>query len=197
MMLSAWHLGSPLRAWRAVLNVRHSWLSREVGLVFAFLVLCCLSFWTFPHSQGWVWSAALVGMAALFAVDRVYQVALQAGPSNFHSAHVLFNGLYLTGLMSGCWPLALAAGVLKGILYLRRKGLVDQRGRGLRLLLSALRVAVGFGVPALVFGSGTAVVAAILGDLVDRCEYYDELDITTPASTMVEDLRSCFEATPH
>jgi Fe-S-cluster-containing dehydrogenase component len=185
MTLSAWHLGRPDRAWRALLNLRRSWLSREIALVAAFLGLCAWSLLRLPVSPTLAWAAACTGLAALFAVDRVYQVATKVGPLNFHSAHALFNGLYLAGILAGWWPLALVAGVLKLGLYLNRKAHFLFQGRGARPWLSLARVVLGFGVPAVAFGSGFGALGAVLGDLLDRCEYYDELEIPTPAACMV------------
>ena len=129
-------------------------------------------------------------MAALYAVDRVYQVAVQVGALNFHSAHVLFNGLYLAGILTGFWPLALAMGLLKLALYLFRKDHFRRLGRGTRRPLSLLRLVFGFGIPALIFGSPWGVAAAVLGDLVDRCEYYEELDVPSPARAIHEQMEA-------
>jgi Fe-S-cluster-containing dehydrogenase component len=190
LSLSAWHLGRPERGWRALRNLRRSWLSREVALVMAFLALAGLGLIGFPQDRALAWAAVAVGFAALFAVDRVYQVAIQAGPGNFHSAHTLFNGLYLTGLLCSAWPLALAAGGLKAALYLNRKAHFRRQGRGVRPWLSALRLALGFALPALAFGGAWAVLGAILGDLADRWEYYGELAIPTPELALGEELKA-------
>ena len=189
LALSTWHLGKPFRAWRALVNLRRSWVSREVALVLAFLALTGLSLRS-PGDPVLAWAAAAAGFAALFAVDRVYQVAVQAGPLGLHSAHVLFNGLYLAGILAGYWPLALGAGAVKAALYLGRKAHFRRTGRSGRLIFSLLRLLVGFGLPALAFGSRAAVAGAILGDLLDRCEYYGELEIPSPGLRMAQDLAS-------
>ena len=181
MLLSALHLGRPGRAWRAVLNVRHSWLSREIVLASAFMALCAGVFAGLAPA----WAAAAAGFASLFAVDRVYRVAVKVPPWNLHSAHALLNGLYLAGLLARWWPLAAAAGALKAGLYLVRKGHAARTGEPLRPLLSLIRLALGFGVPALA-PPVWAVLGALAGDLVDRCEYYCELEIPTPAAGMNE-----------
>jgi Fe-S-cluster-containing dehydrogenase component len=177
MALSAAHLGRPARAWRALLNVRRSWLSRELALASAFLGLSVLAFVGLAPA----WAAAAAGFAALFAVDRVYQVAVKVPPLNFHSAHALFNGLYLAGILGGWWPLALGAGIVKLFLYAFRKVHFARRGRPLRPAWSLLRVAAGFLCPMALPGTPWAALGAVAGDLVDRCEYYDELEIPGPA----------------
>ena len=188
LSLSAWHLGRPDRAWRAMANLGRSWLSREIALVALFVATSALSLLLLPQSRILGWGVAATGLAALFAVDRVYQVAVRVGALNYHSAHVLFNGLYLLGLLAGWWPLALAAGALKLALYLIRKAHFQRQGRGVRRLLSGARLLLGFAVPALAFGTGLGVAAALLGDLLDRCEYYGELEVPTPAGALAEQL---------
>jgi DMSO reductase anchor subunit len=65
---STFHLGRPLRGWRAVAMWRTSWLSREVIVLPAFIALCAL--WWLALRQGWdrPWLplAALVLAAALW-----------------------------------------------------------------------------------------------------------------------------------
>ncbi len=183
------HLGRPGRAWRAVSNLRRSWLSREVALAAGFLALTAMGA-VHPHARGLAWAAAAAGFAALFAADRVYQVALRTSRLDFHSAQTLFNGLYLTGLLAGYWPLALAAGALKAWLYLDRKACFRRRGRRVRPLFSLMRIALGFVLPALAFGGAGAALAAVLGDLADRWEFYGELAFPSPGRQMARDLAS-------
>jgi hypothetical protein len=186
--LGAWHLGRPDRGWRALGNLRRSWLSREAALVLVFLGLAALSLAGFPRERALAWAAAAAGFAALFAADRVCQVVTRTGPLNLHSAQCLLNGLYLAGLLAGYGPLALGAGLLKAALYLQRKAHFRRRGRGARPLLSLARVVLGFAVPALVFGTGLAVLGAILGDLADRWEYYGELELPAPGLGLVREV---------
>jgi Fe-S-cluster-containing dehydrogenase component len=180
LSLSALHLGRPLRAWRALLNLRTSWLSREILAILAFLGLGGL---------GHEWAALVAGLGALFTVDRIYRVALRCGPWNLHSAHTLFNGLYLLGLWAGLPLLWIPTGLLKLGLYLHRKAQAPSSGRR---VWSLLRLALGFGIPALgqELGTPVLVAAAALGDLIDRCEYYVDLVLPSPGRDLVAALRT-------
>jgi hypothetical protein len=183
MGLSAWHLGHPGRAWRAVLNVGRSWLSREIVLASLFLGLIAAQAVGWGESRSLGWAAVGTGFAALFVVDRVYRVALRTGPWNLHSAHALLNAVYLFGWLAPFRSVAVAAGVLKFLLYLHRK-----RGRPSGMTISAVRILAGFLAPWFLPGP-MAAASALAGDLVDRCEYYDELEIPTPEGQMARDLR--------
>jgi Fe-S-cluster-containing dehydrogenase component len=188
LALSTAHLGRPERAWRALLHLRTSWLSREVVAVSAFLGLGAVSLLGVPALGA---LAAVVGFTALFTIDRLYRVALRVGPWNLHSAHTLFNGLYLLGLLACSWPLVLGMGFLKAALYLHRKRHFAAMGKPVRPWVSALRVGLGFLGPLLVAPSHPmlAALGAVLGDLVDRGEYYDELELPTPQLQLVESMR--------
>ena len=89
-------------------------------------------------------------------------------------------------------PLALAMGLMKGFLYLHRKRHFAQQGRSIRPLVGALRLAVGMLGPALLLTTHPLVAAgmALLGDLVDRAEYYDELEVPTPQGELLRELRA-------
>ena len=191
MALATAHLGRPDRAWRAVLNLRGSWLSREILLTSTFLGLGGLVLLAPGLPVGLAWAAGAAGFGSLFAIDRIYRVALKTGPWNLHSAHVLFNGLYLLALLVRNWPLAGAVGLLKLGLYLHRRRHFAQRGRPVRHAVGHLRVLVGFLAPLLLarWVPGLAALAAVLGDLIDRCEYYADLAIPTPLAHLTSEVR--------
>jgi len=192
LALAASHLGRPSRAWRAGLNLATSWLSREVILTSAFLGVGGLHLLGALPGPAWGGLAAMLGFATLFTIDRIYRVALKMGPWNLHSAHVLFNGLYLLGLLAGIWPLALVLGALKLGLFLHRKRHFTRQGRPVRFVAFTLRVVLGFAVPALMvaWSPVMAGLCAALGDLLDRCEYYADLEIPTPVGHLATAFRT-------
>jgi anaerobic dimethyl sulfoxide reductase subunit B len=76
MLASLLHLGRPLRAWRAVANLRTSWLSREIASSVAFLVGWAA--YIGMSAAGWLSPTgrlAVGGVAALAAVVQVYSMA--------------------------------------------------------------------------------------------------------------------------
>lgn len=208
MLLSAAHLGRPLRAWRAIWNLRRSWLSREIALASAFLGLAALALAGGPGgpfrgilggtAPALAWAAAAAGLLALLAVDRLYRVTLTHTVAGLHSAHALLNALYLTGLLADLGFLALGVGGLKVALYVFRKAAFHRGGRPPRMGLSLLRLLLGFAAPAMLAGCAPALAAlgAALGDLVDRSEYYDEMDADSPARDLLRALRVRLSAAP-
>ncbi len=180
LVLSSLHLGKKLRAWRAVLNVRSSWLSREVVLYSTFVGLALVQVFFLPDETRLAAVAAGVGFAALFAIDRVYDVV--RGDRRMHSADVLRTGILLVGLWLGHLPWSAAFAALKLYLYVTRK-----LGDGLtRPAWALLRLGAGFVLPVAMFFLDRerwalwALAGTAVGELVDRCEFYAELRVPTP-----------------
>ena len=81
LLASLFHLGNPLNAWRALANLRSSWLSREI--LFA-LVFSCL--WASVAILEWrqdgksfiqdllTWLAAISGLGLIYCMSRVYML---------------------------------------------------------------------------------------------------------------------------
>ncbi|WMT12808.1 dimethyl sulfoxide reductase anchor subunit family protein [Serratia fonticola] len=77
--LSLLHLGSPFGAYRAVLGLPHSWLSREVIafiLVNISLFLLLAACWLWPQKSAWITALGLVtsvvGIAAILVSAQIY-----------------------------------------------------------------------------------------------------------------------------
>jgi len=192
MLLGGAHLGRKARAWRIVLNVAGSPLSREIvafGL-FAGLGSACL-LWA-PHSRWIALLSVAAGVLALLAIEDVYRYALPPVPRLPHSANVVLTGAFLAAALSSGIPWAGmsagALGIAKALLYAARKVALARRGADWRPAVSALRFGVGLVVPALLAvlsgPHALLVVCVLAGELVDRCELYEELDVMTPRLQM-------------
>jgi Fe-S-cluster-containing dehydrogenase component/DMSO reductase anchor subunit len=201
MAFSTVHLGKKHRAFMAIFNLKTSWLSREILLFLVFLGISFIYLLFLSAYPVIGWTAILIGFLNLFVVDRIYQVAMQVGPANFHSAHTFFNGLYLASILTGNVFIFGGAGLIKVVLYLYRKWLLKKQKRKTRPLISFLRIIFGFVVPIVIFVYnhdfiksnilgiyGLVIIGVIIGEIIDRTEYYDELDIITPRKQMLIDL---------
>jgi Fe-S-cluster-containing dehydrogenase component/DMSO reductase anchor subunit len=67
---SMFHLGRPAHAWKALRNLRRSWLSREVALFAAYAALAVAAVLVPPFTA----VAAVVGAAGVYASGRLYVV---------------------------------------------------------------------------------------------------------------------------
>jgi DMSO reductase iron-sulfur subunit len=182
MVVSALHLGRPSRAWMATRGPRHSWLSREILLYFLFVVLSALQQFGLAPSPHSGWLATAAGLATLFAIDRVYDPLVSRRPVPLHPADTLLTALFLIAVLAGNPHLALFLGTVKLALYLRRPRF--------RAPVGVVRIGCGFLLPSIVWLSGmghgeVAVIALVgVGELIDRCEFYLDLEISTPAGQM-------------
>jgi DMSO reductase anchor subunit len=112
---SVFHLGRPQYAFRAVLGLRHSWLSREIIAFGLFAALACTytglifapEWWPVPSGVDRVlaWSVAVVGAVAVFCSVMIY-ASLRRDFWNFSRTAVRFTVLGVATL----W-LSLAASV--------------------------------------------------------------------------------------
>ncbi len=194
MALSSLHLGQKLRAWRAMLNVRNSWLSREIVGYSAFAGLAALHL-MLPDVKRLAAAAVVVGFAALFAIDRVYDLVLRHERWRPHSADVMLTAPLVVALLLGSWPFALLFMGIKLALYLSRKRRFVRRGWPPRWGLSTLRLAAGFALPCMLgtldpaHWTSWALAGTAVGELVDRGELYMELRVPTPEQHMADSLR--------
>jgi DMSO reductase anchor subunit len=197
MAVSGAHLGRKLRAWRSLLNVAQSWLSREIAFFTLFVVTASVFLLWMPNNSLLGWAAVLIGVAALASIDMVYKFALR--PSLTHSAGAFLTGVFLTGVIAAHPVLVSTAGLAKVFLYTRRKIGFARTGVHVRPVASTLRVGMGFVFPAAVWMMATdapwglAIAGVLFGEFVDRCEFYGELETMTPARQMAWDLERRME----
>lgn len=194
LVLSTLHLGRKRRAWRAILNLRGSWLSREILLVSGFVGLVAAQ-WLFAPGDEWLLRLAVpVGFAALFAIDRVYDVVDGKKAIRVHSADVLGTGVLLTGILVGNLSITAIVALGKLFLYQLRKAEFSQRRRNPRLGWGLLRIVSGFLFPMAMAlldparWTVWALVGTAIGELIDRGEFYLELQVPTPRRQMALDL---------
>lgn len=195
MAMSTLHLGRPSRAWRAMLNWRRSWLSREVLAFPAFLATTSAWAVLAPDEDLLRFGAACMGLVFLVAVDGVYNDMARAWSSKWDQRGTLLSALFLGGLLGGNVWAVLLFGVLRFIGFIdRMKRQFVERPTGREIWWVVGRVVVGFVMPLMLWGaedlpSLAAIVSAIAGELIDRLHFYASLDIVTPRRTMAGHLR--------
>ena len=99
LALSTLHLGRKDRAWRAALNGRCSWLSREVLAVPLFLALSA-AFLLAPAQGSAGALATAAGLVALACVDRVYVVMARERRSRGDDTAALLSAAFLAGVLA-------------------------------------------------------------------------------------------------
>lgn len=207
MLLGAAHLGRKARAWRIVLNVAHSPLSREIAAFSLFAAAGAIHLLLAPSNLLASWTAVGLGLVALVAIEDVYRFTIRPLPSVPHSANVVLTGILLVGVLwgtgAGVSLVALSAtvGIVKVALYVARKRALAIAGTEWRPRWSVLRLGLGIAaVPLLLLDPGAqslAIACVLIGEVIDRGELYEELEVMTPRLQMRRDearLRQAREA---
>ncbi len=177
------HLGRPGLAWKALRNLRRSWLSREVALFALYAGLAALA----VVEPGVAPAAAVVGVAGVYASARLYIVPgrpswdspvtlVSFGATGLAVGPALTGRPVLSAIGAVVAVAALAANVarLAGSRDIARRGTVD-------LLVHRFSAPVGARVAAMVVGAAVALLGGplvlsaalvIVGEVVGRWLFY-------------------------
>ncbi len=195
MGLSLFHLGKKLRAYRAILNITSSWLSREIFSFAAFLGLGLVFLLT---RVSWMGSAALgFGVLSLISGDLVYRFLKRQDGLPVHSAMISITGLLLFGILSGI-PFFIGFSItLKLGLYIFRKIQFRRAGLSSRWISTSIRIiSLVFSLISIVLLDALQLnywiifSLLLLGEVIDRVEFYQEAEVMNPRG----ELHSHFKA---
>jgi Fe-S-cluster-containing dehydrogenase component len=186
---SALHLGRPERAWRAALNWRRSWLSREVIAWGAFLAAAGVALLAAPGDALPAWITAGTGLACLACVDRVYTSIARPSRPRLDDVAAVTSAAFLAGIVARLPAISLPLGVWRLVAFWARsrapRGPADTAGRaGARVGLGVLALLLPWVARAPLAGP-LAVACALAAEAIDRADFYDRLEVVTPGGEMV------------
>ncbi len=190
MAVSALHLGRVSRMWRAVRNLRRSWISREILCFSLFFAFACGLGLGLVRPEFVNWVVVVFGWAALVSMDMVYRVPGQQVGAVPHSAMATLTAALYLGILVGAPLLVTSVAGLKLVLFVARGGM----GRPGRWELGLLRIVAGLLVPVAAMLPGVAIapafvlIAATIGELIDRARFYASLRFLTPDVQIERDL---------
>lgn len=199
MGLSTMHLGRKERAWRAILNWRGSWLSREVIAFPVFLGVTVLWAAFSPDSDAWRMLAVAAGAFLVISVDGVYNAMARAWHSKWDERGAPVSAAFLGALIAGNILIAFLFGAIRFAGFIDRMNMqAKHRRTGAEFFWVVGRVGTGLVLPMLLWGPGAtpsifAIAAALTGELIDRLHFYASLDIVTPRRTMAAVLKTIAE----
>jgi anaerobic dimethyl sulfoxide reductase subunit C (anchor subunit) len=108
LIASLFHLGTPRNAWRALANLRSSWLSREIACAVAFAaslaLLAGLTVWGLSPMarEALIWLTGLVGLALVLSMANAYRLrTIPAWDTELTLASFAMTALTLGGLTVG------------------------------------------------------------------------------------------------
>lgn len=186
LLVSLFHLGKKQRFYRAVLNLKNSWLSREIFFFLLFLVTSVFTVVTGLTAFWLVASGIAMGFLTTFSIDRVYQLQTRTDNRQWHSSQTMLTAMLFVPLfMESFFPFIFVFAI-KLALYIRRKVEFYRMGKNPRWTTTLVRILPGVISPVFVFvfsphtGWMFALFSVALGELIDRIEFYLELDFVSP-----------------
>jgi Fe-S-cluster-containing dehydrogenase component len=187
-IVSTLHLGRPERTWRAVLNWRRSWLSREVIAWPVFLTAVGAALVVAPGLAAPGWPAVAAGFACLACVDQVYVSMARPFRSRPDDVAAVSGAAFVGAVVARVPALFVPLGVWRLVAFCVRRraarGATPGAARtGVRLGLGALALLLPW-TTTIPYSWGLAVGCAIAGEAIDRADVYDRLDVATPAGEM-------------
>lgn len=127
LILPVFHLGKPLKAWRAITNISKSALSREIAALLFFVVISGIALLTGNLLLNSLSFAA--GLVYLVLVDNVYTSVESEDDLRYHPGTVFLTGLTLASLFSGEYMALLFILLVQVVLTVRLAVLSRRRHR--------------------------------------------------------------------
>jgi Fe-S-cluster-containing dehydrogenase component len=176
-LLSMLHLGKKTRAFRSMLNIKNSWLSREIITFSLFLGSLCIDFFFYDIPDILV---IFFGITLLISIDMLYRLASWRWPLKIHSAQTLLIGISLFALLTNWYYMFVFTLSFRLTLYVYRKyeyGKEDWFHSILRIIFP-ISSAIAF------YTSQEHIIMPIilllLGEIIDRIDFYNELNVPEP-----------------
>lgn len=187
--LTSLHIGKKLRMWRFILNLKGSWLSREIVSFSVFLGVTGLQIITENQMIGYI--ALTFGIFSLISVDMVYKFLKRKDGLVLHSGMVSTTAILLFAWFAAI-PILLELIILaKGSLYIWRKVALKKMGIMYFPVLSWVRILCLL-LPYILLDlkilmiSPVYLIIIFAGEIIDRSEFYHESDVITPKKELNE-----------
>ncbi|NPD44864.1 MULTISPECIES: DmsC/YnfH family molybdoenzyme membrane anchor subunit [unclassified Lentimicrobium] len=172
--LSSLHLGKKLRMWRAILNIKQSWLSREIFFFAIYFVALTINFFFFDLNY---FVVLIPGALTLLSIDMLYQPVQEKWKIPFHSGQSIFITTSLLLLLLHFYWLLLALILIRiGIqLYPMLSNKPPQKLNTLILVRWGM---IDLAIIFLFLGTPfwTIFISFSIGELLDRFMFYKDLD---------------------
>ena len=189
--------------WRFILNVKGSWLSREIVGFSAFFGLGIITLLIkenlfgfkelLPFINGQIlgYITIVFGVFTLISIDMVYSLLIRKDKFKLHSAMVWLTGLLLFAWFTNNILLIALITLFKCVVYIMRKQALFKQKTSyfpiitvVRILLLVIPLIVLVAFPEI--SNWSLAVPVFLGEIIDRSEFYDESDVKTPQGALTD-----------
>jgi len=176
-MFSIFHLGKWSRAWRAVVNVKSSLLSREIILFIIYILISCYSI---IYEIPWLMvSSSFTGFLLLITIDSVYIYSVRTSRVLLHSGQTFLTSLLIVSFLSDSIIPFLFIAVIKIVLSVN--SVVRNHGNRNTSVLRYVRivfliVAGASFVTGVSYPEPSVIALFIAGELIDRILFYFDFE---------------------
>ncbi|MBI9070869.1 MAG: 4Fe-4S binding protein [Melioribacteraceae bacterium] len=187
MGISVIHLGKKDRAFRAILNLKNSWLSREILFASLFLGSAFIYLLIGQKSAAGLF-ISFIGFAALFAIDSVYRVIPKKEKSIYKNNQLFISAVFFIGILISIEISFFILVILKILLWLNNSRLSDTTTSKTKILFFYSKIVFGFVMPIIIGLTGYreyfyySVISILASELIERFEFYIYLEPITPQS---------------
>ncbi len=181
------HLGNKKRFARSVLGFQNSWLSREIVFFAAFAVLSTIALFVYMPIYILI-TTALFGFAFVFSIDMVYGKLKKITKFNIHSSSALLSSALYLSIFIKNFPVFWVLLVIKLSLYTYRMAENRESQKYREIVIPMSKLFLSGVIPMFLwvvnpeYGYGMLIISIIAGEIIDRAEFYFELETTTPES---------------
>ncbi|MEN8137486.1 MAG: 4Fe-4S dicluster domain-containing protein [Bacteroidota bacterium] len=170
-VLSLMHLGQKLRFWRAILNIRKSWLSREIFLFATFSTSAFIDLFIYNIPD---YIILIQGMLLLIAIDMLYRPVQRNNKIKIHSAQAVFVALSFYLLFAGLYNVLLVIMLLRLALF-TILNLNKAKKNTAAIALRFTFVALAYVSLALSFHYMLSIALFAIGEFIARINFYNGL----------------------
>ncbi len=176
-LVSLFHLGRKLRAWRALSNLKSSPLSREIALFLIYGAVSILAVIT--ELPAVLVVASIVGLLLLIVIDSVYINSDKRKSVIFHSGQTFLSSLLIASFFSGAVIPFIFIALIKVVSSIHKIYFTKGTGNnfGLRYFRLAILVVMGIRIISAGYSFDPVIIALFLaGELIDRIIFYSDFE---------------------
>lgn len=193
MATSTFHLGKPFRAFKSIINLKTSWLSREILMFGLFSLVGFLALF-FEHTTIRIVAFGF-GILLLVSIEMLYISVGTGVRSMLSSGNTIAIALVFASLFGGQMSLLIALLAFKTMIYLVKVGGSMSNITPAIAMVSFVRLILGFIIP---FGlialksanfSWFLFLSIFFGELIDRIMFYKDFKPERPFDKSLADVK--------
>jgi DMSO reductase anchor subunit/ferredoxin len=190
-LISLLHLGRQLRAWRAIMNLKSSPLSREIVLFIIYSAVSCIA--VFFRLAGFLLVSCVIGLILLLVIDSVYIYADKRKPVIMHSGQTFISALLIISFFTGIVLPFIFIGVIKlfSFAYSLYADKIRSRHLVIRFFRIALLVVAGASILSKISYHDPVIIFLFLtGELIDRIIFYIDFEPVNIKTEIINQINS-------